>query len=303
MVGPRASKYPSKSKDHVWTLEDSTRWNHYRPRRGDTVVSTYPKCGTTWMEHIVLNLRHYGSDIPLLFDVAPWLELRWSRKNMEIELPVEELIDWMERIPDLRQIKSHLALDYLPYYPEVKYLIVGRDMRDAYISWHNHILKADLFEERDLHAFWLTWMDKGAWVEKWAEGHAPPATGDTLHPHFQFYHNWWQYRHLDNIHLVHFNNLLGNPRAEIERIADFLEIAVDDAAIDAVTQATTFTSMKENAERLLSTHHRIFVNKGTNSRWKEILLDEDLALYDKAKAEAKSLGISTECLQWLETGR
>jgi len=302
MGNSRESKYPSKSKDHVWTLEDSTRWNHYRPRRGDTVVSTYPKCGTTWMEHIVLNLRHYGAEIPLLHDVAPWIEMRWSRKNMDVDLPIEELIDWMECIPHRRQIKSHLPLDYLPYRPEVKYLVVGRDMRDAYLSWHAHMLKADMLEEEDLHAFWLTWVKKGALVEKWAEGHAPAATGDTPHPHFAFYHNWWQYRDLDNILLVHFNDLLGDLRSEIERIAGFLEIEVDDVAIDTIAQATTFSSMKENAEHLLD-HMSKLINKGTNGRWKEVLLDEDLALYDKAKAEAKNLGVSTECLLWLETGR
>jgi aryl sulfotransferase len=101
---------------------------------------------------------------------------------------------------------------------------------------------------------------------------------------------------------VHFNHLLGDLRSEIERIANFLEIEVDDAAIDTIAQATTFSSMKENADRLLA-NMSMLINKGTNGRWREVLLDEDLALYDKAKTKAKNLGISTECLLWLETGR
>ena len=276
-------------------MEDSTRWNHYKPRRGDTVISTYAKCGTTWMEHIVLNLHHYGKDIPLLHDVSSWIERRSSRQSGG-ELPVEELIDWMERIPPPRQIKTHLPLDYLPYHPEVKYLVVGRDMRDAYPSWHNHLLQTGESEEEDLHAFWLTWVEKGI------EGNAPAATEDTPHPHFEFYHNWWQYRDLDNIHLVHFNDLLGNIRSEIERIADFLEIEVDNAAIGTIAQATTFSSMKENSKQLMGKGSWL-INKGTNGRWKEILTDEDLALYERAKAEAMRQGISAESLKWLETGQ
>ncbi len=169
--------YPSKSKDHVTSEFDSTRWNHYRMRRGDTVVPTYAKCGTTRMEYIVLNLHHSGRDMPLLRDVSSWIERRISRQNGN-EQPVEELIAWMERIPSPRQIKTHLPLDYLPYHREVKYLVVGRDMRDAYLSWHNHLLQTGISTEEDPHAFWLTWAEKGI------EGNAPAAAEDTAHPHF-----------------------------------------------------------------------------------------------------------------------
>jgi aryl sulfotransferase len=286
--------YPSKSKDHISNAFDSTRWNQYKVRRGDTVISTYAKCGTTWMEQIVLHLHHSGKDIPLLRNVRAWIELRSKRQNGD-EQPVEELIDWMERLPSPRQIKTHLPLDYLPYHPEVKYIVVGRDMRDAYPSWHNHLLQTGEFTDKDLHAFWQTWVEKGI------EGNAPAATKDTAHPHFGFYHNWWHYRNLGNIHLVHFNNLLENLRFEIERIANFLEINVDNEAINTIAQATTFLSMKENSRELMG-EGQWLINKGTNGRWKEILTNEDLVLYERAKAEAIRQNISADCLKWLETG-
>jgi aryl sulfotransferase len=246
------------------------------------------------MEHIVLHLHHSGKDIPLLHNVRSWIERRSKRQSGD-EQPVEELIDWMERIPSPRQLKTHLPLDYLPYHPEVKYIVVGRDMRDAYPSWHNHVLQTGESAEEDLHAFWLTWVEKGI------EGNAPAATADTAHPHFEFYHNWWQYRNLDNIQLVHFNNLLGNLRSEIERIANFLEIDVDNEAINTIAQATTFSSMKENSKELMG-DGKWLINKGINGRWKEILTNEDLVLYERAKAEAMRQGISADCLKWLETG-
>ncbi len=67
----------------------------------------------------------------------------------------------------------------------------------------------------------------------------------------EFYHNWWQYRHLDNIHLVHFNNLLENLRTEIEHIAGFLEVKVDNAAINTIARAAAFSSMKKNSRQLM----------------------------------------------------
>src|SRR6185437_13408401 len=38
-----------------WT-RDSRQWDKYRPREGDVVVATAPKCGTTWTQRIVALL-------------------------------------------------------------------------------------------------------------------------------------------------------------------------------------------------------------------------------------------------------
>ena len=37
-----------------------------------------------------------------------------------------------------RFIKSHLPLDGLPFFPQVKYIVVGRDARDVAMSLWNH---------------------------------------------------------------------------------------------------------------------------------------------------------------------
>src|SRR3712207_2208209 len=111
------SRYPIRSKTRLTKRHDSTRWDHYLPRKGDTVVATFPKCGTTWMEHIVLNLFHYGSDIPLIAEVAPWIEMRFRRGNQPgPEMPIEEILQMMERQTPRRQMKTHVPLDCLPYH-------------------------------------------------------------------------------------------------------------------------------------------------------------------------------------------
>jgi len=246
------------------------------------------------MEHIVLHLHHAGKDMPLLRNVRSWIEWRSTRQSGD-EQPVEALIEWMERLPSPRQIKTHLPLDYLPYHSDVKYLVVGRDMRDAYLSWHHHVLHTGESSGEDLHAFWRTWVEKGI------DGNAPAATDETAHPHFAFYQNWWQFRHLNNIHLVHFHNLLGHLRSEIARIANFLDIDVDHEAIETIAHATTFSSMKKKSQELMG-DGKWLINTGTNGRWKDILTHEDLLLYERAKADAMRQGISAECLKWLETG-
>lgn len=291
MADPALPALPVRSRTRVEWLCDSTRWDNFCPRPTDVVVATYAKCGTTWMETIVLNLLHSGSEVPRLYDVAPWIDLRFPRGDMGTDLLVEELLAWVESLPDPRQFKTHLSLECLPFYPQVKYLIVARDMREACFSWHDH--RAKWAGEEDLREFWLDWVNNGE--------RAPDAQEGKPHPHFDFYQGWWQYQHLDNILLVHYNDLHQDLKGEILRVAEFLKIEVDDGALHAVAKAATFSTMKENAEQLLGKHTHL-VNKGTRRRWKDILTDEDLVLYDKAKVEAMRQGVSAECLEWLEMG-
>jgi aryl sulfotransferase len=297
-----APPYPLRSKTRLTRRHDSTRWDHYRPRAGDTVVATYPKCGTTWMEHIVLNLFHDGSAIPLIADVAPWVELRFRRGNQPgPEWPVEELTRMLARQTHRRQMKTHLPLDCLPYHPEVHYLIVGRDARDACMSYYNHERGLGwIDEDTPMAEYWQ------AWITAVGDGHSyPTPSHEGAHPLFDYYQQWWEYRRLDNILFVHFADLKQDLTGEIRRVAAFLGVDAPEERLNTVRDATTFTSMKANAERLLphmtefKDGAHTFIYQGTNGRWREALSAEDLQRYEPVAAR----GVSPACRAWLEGGR
>src|SRR5262245_30965419 len=103
---------------------DSTRWDHYKPRDDDIIISTSYKSGTTWTQEIVLRLLYQGPDAPYLSQVSFWVEARWE--------PLDEIIKGLEEQKQRRFIKTHLPLDGLPYYSHVKYIVVGRDPRDVF---------------------------------------------------------------------------------------------------------------------------------------------------------------------------
>ena len=54
---------------------DSARWEGIELRRGDIVISTPPKCGTTWTQMIcyLLILQEPELDRPLA-EISPWLD-------------------------------------------------------------------------------------------------------------------------------------------------------------------------------------------------------------------------------------
>lgn len=125
---------------------DSTRWQHYRPRPDDIVIATSPKSGTTWMKEIVGQLILWDQVPPEGADTqrskaAVWFEPRW--------VSLDQSIERLETQQHRRFIQSHLPLDGLPFYPQVRYIVVGRDARDVFMSvWNHHANFTPAFLDR-----------------------------------------------------------------------------------------------------------------------------------------------------------
>ncbi len=125
----------------------------------------------------------------------------------------------------------------------------GRDPRDVFMSWWNHyssftpdyLAYLNNRPERlgpqlppapaDIHEFWRSWIHKGG-VE-WQQEEYSPYLG--VLRHFQ---GWWKFRHLPNILLVHFADLLADTSVEIRRIASFLDIAASDEQTEQIAEQT-----------------------------------------------------------------
>ena len=57
-------------------VQDSARWDGFRFRPGDIVISTPPKCGTTWTQMICALLVFQTPDLPApLGELSPWLDM------------------------------------------------------------------------------------------------------------------------------------------------------------------------------------------------------------------------------------
>lgn len=289
---------------------ESTKWESYRPRQDDIVIATYQKSGTTWMQTIVFHLVFQDFQPRPLAEVSPWIDTRlWP-------ISKEDLAEFLEGMDHRRFLKSHLPLDGLPYYPEVKYIVVGRDLRDVFMSLWNHYRNytPDFYQraneglesdERRLprcpqesRQFWQWWMTRG-WFEWENDGY--PFWSSLHHTR-----TWWDFRDLPNILFVHYNDLLHDLPGEIRRVARYLDIDATDDLITKIAKATTFDSMKKQVDRLVPDHEvtfktgaDVFVNKGTTGRWRNVLTDEDLALYQAAVARE----LPPDCARWLENGR
>ena len=57
-------------------VADSRQWNAFRPRKGDIVIATYPKSGTTWIQQIVSLLIFQSPEPRPISEIAPWFDRR-----------------------------------------------------------------------------------------------------------------------------------------------------------------------------------------------------------------------------------
>jgi aryl sulfotransferase len=311
---------PTRSRVYRNHHLDSTRWDPYRPRAGDIVISTSIKSGTTWTQSIVRQLivhamQQAGVEDPAHFPAPDngsslWPDARWGA-------PLDELYTRMEAQQHRRFLKTHLALDGLPFYPQVKYLVVGRDPRDVFMSlWNHYAAYTDYFYAllnddparpgdpcpccpANIHDFWALWIARG-WFDWEQEGY--PFWGNLHHNQ-----SWWDHRGLDNILFLHYADMLAGPAGEIRRIAQFLDIEIEDQEIAGVVAHTSLAVMRGRAATAGETRDRpetfrgganTFFYQGVNGRWRAVLNAAELALYEQTRDRV----LSPDCARWLEEG-
>jgi aryl sulfotransferase len=252
------------------------------------------------MQQIVGQMLWNGDPALEVAEMSPWLDLRVPPK--EVKLPL------VEAQTHRRFVKTHLPVDALCFSPKAKYLYIGRDGRDVVWSLYNHHANANrLWYEAlndtpgrvgppigpppaDIREYWRDWM------------------GDDGYPFWPFWENvrtWWEIRELPNVRLVHFEDLKRDMPGQMRRIAEFLEITVDESRWPDIVEYCSFDWMKKNAARTVplggafwDAGAEVFINKGVNGRWRDTLTAADCAEYEqRAVAE-----LGDDCARWLAGG-
>jgi aryl sulfotransferase len=92
---------------------------------------------------------------------------------------------------------------------------------------------------------------------------------------------------------------------QIRRIAQFLEIPIDETQWGAILEHCSFEYMKQHAEKSAPLGGAVwegvaqtFIHKGTNSRWRDTLTAEESQHYEQVAREQ----LGEACAHWLATG-
>lgn len=283
-------------------VADSGRWEGFGFRPGDIVISTPPKCGTTWTQMVCALLIFQTPSFDRSLDlISPWLDMLTRDR--------EAVVADLEAQRHRRFIKTHTPFDGLPDDPDVTYICVARDPRDVGLSWGNHMANLDfpafflarqaavglvdlaelmpdgppVLPESEVEGFW-----------RWVDDPSPPA--EAAHGSL-----WGTFHHLDtffrcraasprgrqNVILLHFDQLKADLEGQMRRLAGRLGIEVPEDRWPELVQAATFEQMRRRADEVVpdSTHrvwrdNRRFFNRGTSGQWRELLDESGLRRYE-----------------------
>jgi len=295
-----SNELPVKTRELHNHHFDSTIWNDFKFRDDDIIIATYAKSGTTWLQQIISQLLFNGEEGLEVAEMSPWLDLRIPPK--EVKLPI------VDAQTHRRFLKTHLPVDALVFSEKAKYIYIGRDGRDVVWSFYNHHSNAN-----------QAWYDAlndspgrvGPPIEKppesitryfneWLDGDGHP-----IWPFWENIRTWWDIRNLPNVRLIHFADLKRDMTGEIRRIAEFLEIPIDDNVWDSILLHCSFDYMKANATQSVPLGGafwdggaKTFIHKGKNGRWRDVLKEEEVQRYEKRALDE----LGPECARWLAEG-
>ncbi len=294
---------------HTYTdlIADSARWNGFKPRKGDIIVATPAKCGTTWTQMLCALLVHQTPQLPQPLTVLS----RWLDRHTE---PVEDVIAHFEAQPFRRIIKTHTPLDGMPYWEDVTYVFCGRDPRDAFLSMMDHRANlseqtiADVLKRGNMPSNFKLEGGSNETFAGWLTTGAQPWMWDGFPSGSVLYltNSYWQFRRLPNVVMLHYADLTRNRDAEMRRLSAALGIAVNETIWPELVAAAGFKAMKEHASQNAPGAHlgewakdSDFFRKARNAEWQTALSPENRALYEKVTTEKLEPALK----KWLEGGR
>ena len=281
--------------------EDNARWQSFRFRPGDIVISTRSKHGTTWMQMICALLVFGSPELPEpLGCLSPWVD--------RLTEPQEALFARLDEQRHRRFLKTHTPLDGLPIEPGATYIVVARHPLDAAVSLYHQAANIDRARLRQLVGLpepetppphrpavhdWLV-----EWIE---EDPAPSESLDSLPGVMWHLTDAWSRRAEPNIVLVRYDDLQADLAGTMRELAHRLGFAVDGAAWPALVKAASFSQMSANAEALLPDRNGVlrdpaaFFRRGTSGAASEVLSAAERARYEERARQLAPAGV----VDWL----
>jgi aryl sulfotransferase len=229
--------------------------------------------------------------------------------------PREEIVAELSAQRHRRFMKTHVPLDGLPYDERVTYICVGRDPRDAAISWDNHMANTNFPALMELRAAAVGTEEAGGppgplpeplesardrfW--QWADSPEDMIGLSSMMHHFS---TFWQMRDQPNVVFLHYQEMRDDLEGAMRRLAAQLGIEVAEEKWPELVRAAGFGEMRRRADELapeasIWIDPNQFFRRGTSGQWRELLDADDLRRYrEKVQKLAEP-----ELVDWVHRGK
>jgi hypothetical protein len=208
------------------------RFPAYEPTSHDVLVCSYFKSGTNWTMQIAVQIAYRGrAEFEHIHDVVPWPEMP---DRVGFAVPLADGRPQAACPTGLRVIKTHLALDAVPYSSAARYICVVRDPKDVFVSSFHFIRSVALGPAMPSVASWLdTYLSPDTPHGSWAA-------------HLQ---SCWRIRDRPNVLFLTYEQMRADLPAAVDKIAALMgvDLSVEERA--AVIAQSTFEHMKKIGNR------------------------------------------------------
>lgn len=192
-------------------------------RPTDVFISTYPKSGTTWLQHVAHGVRSGGSlDFEEISSVVPWLE-----SAHDIGIDPDGAQQWQPRL-----FKSHLAWDRVP--KGGRHITAFRDPRSVLVSFY------EFFENWFFEAGTIS-LDEFA--SDWF------LAGTASGSYWDHIVSWWPVVDQPNVLALTYEDMVRAPDDVPALIAEFLQCDLSEDIMARVVAQSSRTFMSAHATK------------------------------------------------------
>lgn len=198
----------------------------YKPTPDDVFVVTFPKCGTTWVQHIAFLIYNDGQ--------KPKDGLDFLKNSPFLEMTGAECLLTMKR-PGI--IKSHFPFSLMPWSSQAKYLYVCRNPKDCVTSFFYHT--------RGFPGYRFTRGTFATFFDLFCEGQTD------FNDYFDHVLGWYEHRYDPNVLFLHYEDMKAEPRENVLKIAKFLgqsyydRLIEDSSYLENVLRYSDVSAMKQ----------------------------------------------------------
>jgi len=223
----------------------------HKSRPDDVYIATYPKSGTTWLQHIVNQMlgEPRGSDLKIV-KAIPWAAV--------------ETQSFIDNLSSPRVLKTHMKWCWVPKGDGVKYIYCYRNPKDVVVSYYHYVLIMKYFNYNDSFDEYYSkvFMDKRA---------------SMYGGYFDHVSEWLQQRDNKNILFLTYEDLIEDLVRGITRIERFLKLELSEEMKLKIASNSSFSTMKSNS---LSNYswvlgsQKSFIRKGKVGDWVNYLSEK-----------------------------
>ncbi len=280
------------------SITDPKRWSTWQPRKGDVLVSTPPKCGTTWTQTMLAMLMQkttkLAEPVPV---ISPWVDADLGVSAEEVALALER------QSGHRRVVKTHTPGDGIALWDGVQVIAVYRHPLDVFFSLRKH--NANMSEpDGDEPMCWPIDRAFSYFIEEDAD--PEDIDRDKLATITRHYTETALSGRFSDLACLHYADLTRNGVQAVERVAKAAGIEAQEPMLAQVAKATTFGAMKANAKEFVPVggtgfwkSDANFFDSGTSGKWQGVLSEAQIEAYDTRLNE---LIPDVAARAWLEAG-